>query len=103
MSFVSMRLMSLAMAASSALSATVVMMSGKIVLALVKDLFFRSKLDVVAGQVGAEVGYASDLDGAARRCIELTPSLVIVDLSDAAFPAAASCEKIRAEAPGARI
>ena len=79
------------------------MMSGKIVLALVKDLFFRSKLDVVAGQVGAEVGYASDLDGAARRCIELKPSLVIVDLSDAAFPAAASCEKIRAEAPGARI
>jgi len=78
-------------------------MAKRVVLALVKDLFFRSKLDVVAEQVGAEVAYASDLDAGAARCTELKPSLVIVDLSDEAFPAASASEKLRAEVPDARL
>jgi DNA-binding NarL/FixJ family response regulator len=78
-------------------------MSGKIALGLVKDLFFRSKLDAVADSVGAEIAYASDLDAAARRCAELDPALVLADLSDAAFPAAETAARVRAAAPAARL
>jgi DNA-binding NarL/FixJ family response regulator len=78
-------------------------MSGTVALALVKDLFFRSKLDAVAAQVGADVAYASDLDAAARRAAELQPAIVFADLSDTAFPAAETVARLRAAAPAARL
>jgi DNA-binding NarL/FixJ family response regulator len=78
-------------------------MSSKIALGLVTDLFFRSKLDAVAESLGVEVRYASTLDAAARHCASRHPALVFADLSDAAFPAAETAARIRADAPGARI
>jgi DNA-binding NarL/FixJ family response regulator len=78
-------------------------MSGKIVLGLVRDLFFRSKIDAVAAGVGAEVAYASSLSVAAARCTELQPTVVFADLSDATFPARETFELIHASAPGARV
>jgi DNA-binding NarL/FixJ family response regulator len=77
--------------------------SRQIALALVRDLFFRSKLDAVAAAVGAEVGYVSSLDAVAVRCAELKPSVVFTDLSDDAFPALETLQQIRAAAPGARV
>ncbi|MGA6973483.1 MAG: hypothetical protein WBY93_17790 [Candidatus Binatus sp.] len=78
-------------------------MSGTIALGLIRDLFFRVKIDAVAAVVGAEVEYASTLDAAAARCAELKPSVIFTDLSDPAFPALDTLTKIRAAAPGARV
>ncbi|MGO9449874.1 MAG: hypothetical protein ACLQDV_02335 [Candidatus Binataceae bacterium] len=78
-------------------------MSARAALGLIRDLFFRSKLDAVAESAGVDLFYASDLDAAAARCVRNQPSVVLVDLSDAAFPAAATVERIRASVPNARI
>jgi len=77
-------------------------MSRQIALALVRDLFFRAKIDAVAGAAGAEVGYASTLEAVASRCAELKPWIVLTDLSDDAFPALETLKQIRAAAPKAR-
>ncbi len=59
-----------------------------VALGLVRDLFFRSKLDAVAESLGAEIFVRVG----SRECIaaraEKKPSVVFADLSDAAFPAA---------------
>lgn len=70
---------------------------------LVRDLFFRAKIDAVAAAVGAEVAYASSIEAGASRCAELAPAIVFADLSDAAFPAAETAAAVRASAPGARL
>jgi DNA-binding NarL/FixJ family response regulator len=72
-------------------------------LALVRDLFFRSKMDGAATVAGSSIAYASDLKTAASRCAELKPALVFVDLSDDAFPAIDTAQAIRAAAPDARL
>jgi DNA-binding NarL/FixJ family response regulator len=78
-------------------------MSGRVALGLVRDLFFRSKIDAVANIVGAEVAYASDLSLVEKRCAEIKPSIVFADLSDGSFPAAETAARIRAAAPEARL
>ena len=56
------------------------------VLGLVRDLFFRSKIDAVANAVGGiELAYASTLDAARGRMAELSPAMIFVDLSDGTF------------------
>jgi len=71
-------------------------------LALVRDLFFRAKIDAVASVVGSEVEYASSLDAVASRCAATHPSIIFTDLSDATFPALETLKQIRAAAPAAR-
>ena len=78
-------------------------MSNKVALGLIRDLFFRSKIDAVASALGATVAYASTLDAATLRCAELKPDLVFADLSDSTFPALETIQKIRAAAPDARV
>jgi DNA-binding NarL/FixJ family response regulator len=78
-------------------------MSDRIALGLVRDLFFRSKIDAVASAIGAQVIYASSLDAAALRCAESIPQIVFADLSDATFPALDTLARIRAVAPDARL
>jgi DNA-binding NarL/FixJ family response regulator len=78
-------------------------MSNKVALGLIRDLFFRSKIDAVASALGATVAYASSLDAATLRCAELKPDLVFADLSDSTFPALETIQKIRAAAPDARV
>ena len=78
-------------------------MSARVVLGLVRDLFFRSKLDAVAESAGVNLCYASDLDAAARQCRDKHPELVLVDLSDAAFPAAATVARVRGALPDFQI
>jgi DNA-binding NarL/FixJ family response regulator len=74
-----------------------------VALALIRDLFFRSKIDAAAAAVGAEVEYASSLDAVATRCATLKPAIVFADLSDSAFPAGDTLRQIRTAAPGARV
>jgi DNA-binding NarL/FixJ family response regulator len=71
-------------------------------LALVRDLFFRAKIDAVAAAVGVEVEYASSLDVIAARCAATHPTTIFTDLSDATFPALETLKQIRAAAPAAR-
>ena len=78
-------------------------MSNKVALGLIRDLFFRSKIDAVASALGATVAYASSLEAATLRCAELKPDLVFADLSDSTFPALETIQKIRAGAPDARV
>ena len=78
-------------------------MSRQIALGLIRDLFFRAKIDAVAAALDAEVEYASSLDAAAARCAEIRPSLVFTDLSDSAFSALDTLERVRAAAPEARV
>ncbi|HYA35041.1 MAG TPA: hypothetical protein VEF03_05450 [Candidatus Binataceae bacterium] len=72
-------------------------------LGLVKDLLFRSKLEASATATGIEIVYASDLDSAARRCVEIKPAVVFADLSESAFPPGATASAIRTAAPDARL
>ena len=72
-------------------------------LALIRDLFFRAKIDAVAAVVGAEVEYASSLDAVATRCAAIHPSVIFADLSDATFPAFETLKQIRASAPSVRV
>jgi DNA-binding NarL/FixJ family response regulator len=74
-----------------------------VALGLVRDLFFRSKLDAVAESLGAEILYASDLANASRRAAEKKPSVVFADLSDASFPVADTAAKIREAVPDAKL
>ncbi len=72
-------------------------------LGLIRDLFFRAKIDAVAAAVGAEVEYASSLDAITPRCAETNPSIIFADLSDPTFPASETLTQIRNAAPGARV
>lgn len=74
-----------------------------VALGMVRDLFFRSKLDAAAAALGVTIVYASDLDAAARRASETKPAVVFADLSDASFPATDSAKRIREAAPDARL
>lgn len=74
-----------------------------VALGLVRDLFFRSKLDAVAESLDAEILYASDLTNAARRAADKKPTVVFADLSDASFPAADTAAKIREAVPDAKL
>jgi glycine oxidase len=72
-------------------------------LALIRDVLFRSRIDATAQALGTEVEYESDLEQALRRCGEIRPKTIFIDLSDAAFPPAEAGTKIRAAAPQARL
>jgi DNA-binding NarL/FixJ family response regulator len=73
------------------------------VLALVRDLLLRSRIEAVANNLGIEVTPASNLDLARTRAIELAPAIIFADLSDVNFPAAETAHTLRAAAPVARL
>jgi DNA-binding NarL/FixJ family response regulator len=73
------------------------------ILALVRDLLLRSRIEAVADTLGAEVTPASTLDLARTRATELAPAIIFADLSDANFPADATARALRAAAPQARL
>jgi len=77
-------------------------MSDKVVLGLVRDLFFRAKIDAVAEPAGFATFYASDLESAKRQCAAHRPSLILIDLSESAFPIYETAGAIKSVAPGAQ-
>ncbi len=72
-------------------------------LALVKDLMFRSKIDAVCESLGVEVAYVSAVELLPPRCAEISPQVVVVDLSERTFEAETTMAEIRKCAPGARV
>jgi DNA-binding NarL/FixJ family response regulator len=72
-------------------------------LGLLRELFFRSKLDAVANALGGEIAYASAVSQIEHQCAAAAPELVLVDLSDKNFVAGEVISAIREFAPGARI
>jgi DNA-binding NarL/FixJ family response regulator len=72
-------------------------------LALIRDLFFRSKLDALADQLGATIVYASTIEAAAAQIVESKPTIAMVDLNDANFPADRALAALHAAAPGLRV
>jgi DNA-binding NarL/FixJ family response regulator len=73
------------------------------ILALVRDLLLRSRIEAVADTLGAEVTPASTLDLARTRAIGLAPAIIFADLSDGNFPAEETARALRAAAPQARL
>jgi DNA-binding NarL/FixJ family response regulator len=73
------------------------------VLALIRDLFFRSKLDALANQLGAAIVYAANLELAEKRIADSMPTIVMVDLNDESFPADRTIATLKAAAPGVRV
>jgi DNA-binding NarL/FixJ family response regulator len=78
-------------------------MPTKIILALVRDLLLRSRIEAVATTLGLEVTPASTLELARTRAVELSPAIIFADLSDANFPAEATAHDLRAAVPNARL
>ncbi len=72
-------------------------------LGLIRDILFRSRIDATAQALGKEVAYASDLEQARRKCGEIRPATVFIDLSDAAFTLPDVYKQIRAAVPEARL
>jgi len=72
-------------------------------LGLIRDLFFRTKIDASAQTLGVEVVYASNLEAARARCAELAPAIVFADLSDSAFPGGETAVTMRQAAPEAKL
>jgi len=79
------------------------MMNQKRALGLVRDLFFRTKIDASAEALGVEVVYASTLDAARARCAEHSPAVVFADLSDQNFPGRDTATNMRQSAPQAKL
>ena len=73
------------------------------ILALVRDLLLRSRIEAAAAALGAEVAPASTLDLARTRAAELSPAIIFADLSDTNFPADATARELRAVVPSARL
>jgi CheY-like chemotaxis protein len=53
------------------------------ILVVVDDLMFRSKISTAAKAVGASIAAATTVDAAITRARELKPSLIILDLDSA--------------------
>lgn len=75
----------------------------KKILALVRDLLLRSRIEAAATVLGVEVVPAATLELARTSAAELSPAIIFADLSDTNFPADATARELRAAAPGARL
>ena len=79
------------------------MMNRMRALGLVRDLFFRTKIDASAEALKVEVVYASTLEAARARCAEVVPAVVFADLSDQNFPGRETAAAMRQIAPAAKL
>jgi DNA-binding NarL/FixJ family response regulator len=78
-------------------------MPSKTILALVRDLLLRSRIETVAEAFGLEVTPASTLELARTRAAALSPAIIFADLSDANFPAETTARELRSAAPDSRL
>jgi len=63
----------------------------------VPELMFRAKIKEAAAQAGRAIAVASNPDAVVSKAIELTPSLIIVDLGDERIHAFETIRRLRAE------
>jgi PleD family two-component response regulator len=78
-------------------------MSGVMVLALVDDLMFASKIKSAAGQLGVKVTFARSRDAALAAMRANMPSLVILDLNNPRIDPMGTIGAMKADAALASI
>ena len=73
------------------------------VLALVRDLLLRSRIEAAAEAAGVEVAFAANFDRVRDIAAATTITLVIADLSDSTFEPKTTADELTAACPGANL
>ena len=67
------------------------------VLAGIKDLMFRSRVEEVAKHLGTEITFAKDSNDVLLRALASSPTLILLDLDDARFSPVETISALRRE------
>ena len=73
------------------------------VLALVRDLLLRSRIEASAEAAGVEVAFAANYDRLRALAAEAPITMVFADLSDPSFDPAATAQELTAACPQATL
>ncbi len=71
-------------------------MSG-VIIAIVDDMFFKSKIRAVAEAVGTEISFPRNQDALIQKAREAKPGLIIVDLHNQKIDPAALATELKAD------
>ena len=71
-------------------------MSG-VILAVVDDMFFKSKIRAVAEAVGTEISFPRNQEALLQKAREAKPQLIIVDLHNQKIEAAALATELKSD------
>jgi CheY-like chemotaxis protein len=71
-------------------------MSG-VIIAIVDDMFFKSKIRAVAEAVGTEISFPRNKDALIQKAREAKPHLIIVDLHNQKIEAAALATELKSD------
>jgi CheY-like chemotaxis protein len=71
-------------------------MSG-VIIAVVDDMFFKSKIRAVAEAVGTEISFPRNKDALIQKAREAEPQLIIVDLHNQKIDPAALATELKAD------
>ena len=73
-----------------------IIMSG-VIIAIVDDMFFKSKIRAVAEAVGTEISFPRNKDALIQKAREAKPHLIIVDLHNQKIEAAALATELKSD------
>ena len=70
---------------------------GRVIIAIVDDMFFASKIRAVAAAVGSEISFPRSLEALVQKAREERPHLIIVDLHNQKIEPAALAGELKAD------
>jgi len=73
-----------------------IIMSG-VIIAIVDDMFFKSKIRAVAEAVGTEISFPRNKDALFQKARETKPQLIIVDLHNQKIESAALATELKSD------
>ena len=73
-----------------------IIMSG-VIIAIVDDMFFKSKIRAVAEAVGTEISFPRNQDALIQKAREAKPQLIIVDLHNEKIEPASLANELKAD------
>ena len=73
-----------------------IIMSG-VIIAIVDDMFFKSKIRAVAEAVGTEISFPRNKDALVQKAREAKPKLIIVDLHNQKIDPAALAAELKSD------
>ena len=73
-----------------------IIMSG-VIIAIVDDMFFKSKIRAVAEAVGTEISFPRNKDALFQKASEAKPQLIIVDLHNEKIEPASLANELKAD------
>ena len=73
-----------------------IIMSG-VIIAIVDDMFFRSKIRAVAEAVGTEISFPRNKDALIQKAREANPQVIIVDLHNQKIDPAALAAELKSD------